>query len=734
MPELTLKRHKRHVLFFFVLICTLLLTLPPVFSQDDTRVLLPDVTTTGSLGQDITAASYVFDATAGTTATLILVSNDAQPLGILLSDPDGNTIAQDIDGTGAGTVRIQNALLPANGRYFVVVYFAPQIESAVESEFGLTLGLNDISEPAQATPAPAETTETPDAVEPTEAVETTPEEDIPEQILIAAGIEVTLTWTGAADMNLQVRDPSGETLYWDSRATTNGGSFGFDANGLCEVISDNPVETASWAPGFLPTGSYEILIFYREACDTTVASIPFTVTVNVDGVESGTFDGVLLPPVQGQDSVHLARFVIDGEGEADVFSGGVYPDSSLNTLPNTFSIDTSDPLPIQRDVPVIGEITNDEPFETYSFEGTAAEVISVDMQAQGPNLDTLLQVIDSTGGLVSGNSVNDDSSGTTNSFISNLRLPNDGTYTIIATRYGKELGGTEGQYQLVLTGPSSDVLPAEITDLQLPQGDIEVTLIWNTPADLQLLVRDPVGEAVFDDVPVINSGGILEEDGNVNCVADEQPTPVSYIYWPTGRIRPGTYEVDVWYQNACADNPPVVEFTLAIEVAGETIAVERQIPLVDQHYVTNFTIDPAGDAVAGEGGFLGGSETLPYQSEIPSAPAVVSAQPVTGVITPSNTFDVYTFDGVTGESVTISMAASSQTLDTNLFLISPSGIEVAANDDGDPVLLGTTGRTTDSIISEYVLNENGPYTIVATRFGTIYGGTIGGYTLTMRKN
>lgn len=729
MPDQKLNWHKRHGLYFCVLIFTLLLSLPPVFSQDDSRVLIADVTSNGTLAEDVTATSFVFDATAGTTATLILVSTDAQPLGLLLSDPDGNTIAQDVDSAGLGTAQIQNALLPANGRYFVVVHFAPQVETVTDSDFGLTLGLNDIAEPAtESTPVPTPTEAIVTAATPTSTA-TADATEIPEQILIASGISVSLSWTGAADMNLQVRDPSGETLYFDSRSTTNGGTFGFDANGVCEVISDNPVETATWAPGFLPTGSYEILVFYKEVCDTAVSSVPFTVTVTVDGVESGTVDGVLLPPIQGQDSVYLSRFVVDAEGDAVVSSGGVYPDSSLSTLPSTLDLANLDAQSITREIPIIGEVTNDTSFELYSFAGVAGEVISIDMQAQGPNLDTLVQVIDSTGSLIG---VNDDSSGT-NSFISNLRLINDDTFTIIATRYGKELGGTEGQYQLILSGPSSDV-PPELTDFQLPQGDIEVTLLWNTSADLQLLVRDPVGESVFDDVPLINSGGILQEDGNVNCVPAETISPVSYVYWPIGRIRPGTYEVEVWYQNACVDAPPVVEFTLVIEIAGEVITVDRQIPLVNQKYVTNFTIDPSGAAVAGEGGFLGGSETLPYQPEILSALALVSGQPVTGVITPSNTFDVYTFDGVTGESVTLSMAASSQTLDTNLFLISPSGIEIAGNDDGNPVLLGTTGRTTDSIISEIILPENGPYTIVATRFGTVYGGTIGGYTLTMRKN
>lgn len=726
MPTLNTLRHKRQGLLILVLVCTLLLSLTPVYSQDDTsRVLESGLTTTGNLSADVTAESYIFDATAGTTATLILVSSDAVPKGVLLSAPDGSTVAQAVDSGSTGTVQIDTALLPANGQYFVVVYFSPLAGDVTESEYDLTLSLNEIAQP-EATPAPTE--------EPTTAPEATEEattvtEDVPEQILLAGGIEVSLSWIGAADMNLQVRDPSGETLYWDSRTTNNGGVFGFDANGLCEIIADSPVESATWAPGFLPTGSYEILVFYRQACETTTASIQFDVNVTVDGAEVGTISGALLPPLQNQDSVYLARFVVGGDGGAVLEDGGVYPDSSFNLLPADFDIDTDTPTAITVDRPVIGEITNDEPFTTYSFTGTAGQIVSVDMQALNGNLDTLVQVVDSSGALIG---VNDDSSNSTNSFISNLRLISDDTFTIIASRYGKAIGGTEGEFELILTGPSSDV-PAELLDLQLPQGDIEVALLWNTTADLQLLVRDPVGESVFDDVTFINSGGILQENGNVNCTSDGSDSPVSYIYWPAGRLRPGTYEVEVWYQNACNDTRPV-EFILTAEVAGETIIVERQAPLPDQRYITNFTIDPSGSATPGLAGFLGGSETLPYQQEVAAALSLVSAQPVTGVITPTNTFDVYTFDGVTGESVTLSMAASSQTLDTRLFLISPSGLEIAENDDGNPALLGVAGRTTDSIISEVILPEIGTYTVLATRFGTVYGGTIGGYTLTMRKN
>ena len=676
-------------------------------SAQGERVLVPGVALSGALTPEKTAVSYVFDATAGTTAALAVTSDAA--LALMISDANGNAVARAVDDAASGSVQVDDVPLTDGGRYFVVVYFAP---GSAAADFELDLSFD---EPAEA------------------ADEAATAEAIPAQILIAGGIQVSLDWTGAADMNLQVRDPSGETLYWDSRRTDNGGVFGFDANGLCEVISDSPLETATWQPGFLPTGSYEILVFYRQTCDAGVLSVPFSVQVAVDGVTRGAIDGVLVPPQPGQDSVYIARFEVAGDGTAIVQPGGVYPDSNLNLLPGAFDIASNVPLPIVRDIPAVNEINNDQTFVSYGFVGTAGEVVSVDMQAVGGSLDTLLQIVDSSGAVIN---VNDDSGATTNSLIENARLPNNDSYTIIATRYGKELGGTEGQFQLTLlsSGAADSSVPAELAALQLPQGDIEVSLLWSTAADLQLLVRDPIGEAVFDDAPFSGSGGILQENGNVNCIAAASGVPLSYIYWPTGRLRPGTYEIEVWYQNACSDFPAPTEFTLVVEVAGETIATERRLPLVDQRFVTSFTVLPSGAATAGNGGFIGGSETLDYQSEVLSAPIILDGQPQTGVITPSNTFDLYSFDGITGEAATIRMAAATQTLDANLFLISPSGQEIAANDDGAPVLLGAGSLSTDAIISEMILPENGPYTIIATRFATQYGGTIGGYTLTMSKN
>ncbi|MXV92157.1 MAG: hypothetical protein F4Z94_01655 [Chloroflexi bacterium] len=690
--------HSLLLAFMLLLACWL-----PAAAQNGGNALLPSIAAAGALNADASASAYVFDATPGAVASLSL-SGQGSPLALLLADSGGNTIAQAADDAATGAISLGDVSLAAGGRYHAFVYFAPG-SAPSETSFELLLASSaPVAEPVDAGAATAESA----------------------LVLLNAGIEVRLSWSGAADLNLEVRDPTGESLHWDSRATSNGGAFGFDANGFCEVVSNNSVETATWQPGYLATGSYEIIIYYESACDAQTSSVQFFADVRVDGALSGQMSGTLSPPAPGQSSIYVGRFEIAADGSAVVSPGGAYPSASLTILPSGYAAAASVAQPITRGTTVSGAISNTQPVLAYRFAGAADEIVSIDMQAVGPNLDTFLQLVDPAGIVVD---INDDSGGTTNSSIANARLLSSGSYTIVATRYGKGLGGTVGQFELTLTGATADA-PVQTSALSLPQGDIEVSLYWSTGADLQLLVRDPVGESVYDDNPSVASGGILAEDGNVNCVPAETGSPVSHIYWPPGRLRPGTYEVEVWYQNTCSDQPPPVDFALIIEVNGIPLVNQIQFPLPGQRYLTNFSIDPLGAASAGEAGFIdAGSRTLAYQSEAFDPPAIEIGQPVSGIISADNTFDVYGFTGNAGDTISISMA--SQTLDTNLYLISPGDRELAANDDADPNLLSATGRSTDSLISDFVLPDNGPYVIIATRYGNQYGGTIGVYTLTL---
>jgi hypothetical protein len=247
---------------------------------------------------------------------------------------------------------------------------------------------------------------------------------------------------------------------------------------------------------------------------------------------------------------------------------------------------------------------------------------------------------------------------------------------------------------------------------------------------MQLLVRDPRGDSVFDDTPSVPSGGRLAAAGNVNCRAP-QASPVSYVYWPTGTLAAGLYEVEVWYQNQCNDTRPV-NFTLTILVEGQPVFVGTGQPALDQRYLTSFVIDVNRLVTVGAGGYIGTSEALDargmeYQSQIESARPIASGETASGNITSDKKFDLYYFDGEAGDVVTVSMETTAGRLDTTLFLIDPNGLQIAQNDDA------VIGESTNSLINEFTLPEDGRYIIIATHFGMLFGGTTGTYSLTFSR-
>jgi len=553
-------------------------------------------------------------------------------------------------------------------------------------------------------------------IEPTQIADTSL---VPGQFETETGIQVSLLWNATVDMNLEVRDPVGGTVFWDSPTSLSGAEFvTANANGACETFTaDAPTEAAEWAPGNIPAGSYEILVFYNQDCESNGA-VPFTLTIAVDGEELGPVEGTML---NGQ--VFITSFDVEEDGSVVLRDGGI----EQPALPATGSQLVAEAQSIAFGETLDGTIVNAQPFDAYTFEANAGDTASVTMQATSGSLDTFLFLLDGQGNIVA---QNDDANETTrDSSISSQFLENAGAYTVVATRYGQTIGGTEGEYSLIVNSATAtdggqqafdDVLLSQ----EVPDGLIEVSLLWNSGADVQLLVRDPLGDAVFDDERTISSGGTLELNGNVDCTVG---IPESYIYWPLNqRLRPGTYEIDAWYQNDCGDPTPISP-TLNVEIGGEVIFQDTFNPTLDDHYITTFTISPDGAVTTGPGGIPLGSNDINYTAELPSAPALTENIPVTGTISDENRFDVYTFEGTAGEAVSVRMEATAGNLDTLLFLLGPTGIELAANDDITP------GENTNSLITEFVLPQDGQYVVLATHYGTVFGGTNGVYSLTLQR-
>ena len=121
----------------------------------------------------------------------------------------------------------------------------------------------------------------------------------------------------------------------------------------------------------------------------------------------------------------------------------------------------------------------------------------------------------------------------------------------------------------------------------LGTGDVQVTLRWESEADLDLHVIDPNGEEIWFAHPESSSGGILDVDANGACEGASRP--VENIYWPTGDAPPGTYSVVVVYFQTCALTRPT-EYEVTVTVDGEVQdVIHAQINTEgEEHPVTNF--------------------------------------------------------------------------------------------------------------------------------------------------
>lgn len=76
-------------------------------------------------------------------------------------------------------------------------------------------------------------------------------------------------------------------------------------------------------------------------------------------------------------------------------------------------------------------------------------------------------------------------------------------------------------------------------------GEITVTLLWNSSADMDLVVRCPSGQQLDYRNPSA-CGGALDVDANSDRTHLRE-RPVENAFWPAGKAAPGAYEIAVRY-------------------------------------------------------------------------------------------------------------------------------------------------------------------------------------------
>lgn len=91
-------------------------------------------------------------------------------------------------------------------------------------------------------------------------------------------------------------------------------------------------------------------------------------------------------------------------------------------------------------------------------------------------------------------------------------------------------------------------------DLIVGDGELRLTLIWESGDDLDLHVVEPSGERIWFGDRTSDTGGQLDRDDNVGtCGSDPEPGGVENIYWPTDAAPTGTYTIEIANYNDCGD-------------------------------------------------------------------------------------------------------------------------------------------------------------------------------------
>ncbi len=132
-------------------------------------------------------------------------------------------------------------------------------------------------------------------------------------------------------------------------------------------------------------------------------------------------------------------------------------------------------------------------------------------------------------------------------------------------------------------------IPSTRNEPVLGTGDVQVTLRWDAPVDLDLHVIDPSGQEIWFSSPSSTTGGRLDVDANGNCQT-MSASPVENVFWPTGGAPSGSYQVSVAYYMSCGfDGPVSYEVTIkqnnqVVNTLTGTVYTEKDFQLV-----TNFT-------------------------------------------------------------------------------------------------------------------------------------------------
>lgn len=421
------------------------------------------------------------------------------------------------------------------------------------------------------------------------------------------------------------------------------------------------------------TGNLDPVLTLFDGAGTSLLSLDDT-----DGELNAAFDPLLLPE-NGRYTIVVGRFGYE--------LGATY--GSYELLIERIGNSSDSGCGLRYGDSVHYSIDDSEPEIFYFFRARQGEIVNIRMQRRSGDLDPHLRVVDS-GGIVL--EANDDTLGpSTDAEIQAMMIPADGTYYVIASRYGFAAGDTSGTFMLTLQETANSGLGNS------SQAAINIrpdTTIEGTLSNIHYLHYYRF-EARKDDIITVSMERLT---GNLD----------SYLMITNSALFELTANDDT-------------------EESVNSQILDYMIPVDGTYYVVATRFD-------GEAGTTTGRyrlRLLGRGNAFDGVPIgmwrITYGSTLTGSVDDVTLGTFYAFRGEVGDMITVSMNLGDGNLDPYLRLWDDERDTVlVSNDDG--------GNHQNALIESYMLPYTGIYYIEATRYdGADNPDTIGSYTLVLAQ-
>lgn len=333
---------------------------------------------------------------------------------------------------------------------------------------------------------------------------------------------------------------------------------------------------------------------------------------------------------------------------------------------------------------VLGRINAQTPLVFYFLNAQRGDVITITMRRTSGSLDPHLDLATVEGLVLASDDDSMAGGSTLDAAITNFTIPRTGLYLIVATRFGREAGTTEGSYVLTLTQTPPETLGTEPGNARLIDYGASVT-------------------GTIDDVVPVRYFRFEAERGDVIAVTMERES--------------GT--LDPFLQVLDSALNPLAEDDNSGENKGARIAAVS-LPQQGIYYL----------AASRHGGLLGQTEgtftlTLSGRPGLTNGRAleIIYGATVSGQISDQHYAEEYVFVGQTGDVIRITMERADGDLDPLVTLYDSERKQIAFDDD--------SAGSQNALLDRFVLPADGMYILVASRYDQMSGTTRGAYLLTL---